>query len=126
MYDKYIIKITKLIENREKYQLIMGKVSHEIQEVGGSLKGFAEDLRETTGQVISYKTLQNYAWVHSRTSHLKLPEDISYRARQAIAGSEDPERWVKEIKNGASSAQIFRMIKGEPEIKKCPFCGESL
>jgi hypothetical protein len=125
--DQIIDKIADLLTNREKYQLMLGKLSLEYRRLNGSaesLRGLAEEIKERHGLVISWKTLHNYAWVEEKLGAFEIPEDVPYRIRQALAGVEDPKEWIDKILAGASSREIFEGIKGKHPMPliECPKC----
>jgi hypothetical protein len=133
-WDKLIHKASTLIENREKYQRILGELAFKIAEEFGfsKLDDFSRDLREAYGLSISASSLKNYKWVHEKTHSLNFPKDISYRTLQYIASSGRPEYWANKIKNeGLSSPEVYRLIRIEKGLDKkkvvkmniCPACG---
>ncbi|MCB1712870.1 MAG: hypothetical protein KDH96_10435, partial [Candidatus Riesia sp.] len=95
-WQEYVQVVSEMVETRETYQRKLGQISATVQELFGSnaLAGFAEDIKESTGRSVSPKTLRNYAWVWKKIGNLELPEDITYRALQAIASTEDPDKWA--------------------------------
>lgn len=105
----------------------MGQIALEIKQTQGTeaIKGLVEAVKERHGLTLSWKTLLNYAWIEEKTKDLAIPDDISFKTRQAIAGAEDPQKYVDLILQGVSSGEIYRMIRGEPEKKEiaCPSCG---
>lgn len=125
--DQIIEEIAVLVENREVYQRKIGKYAWEYrQKFGGvnSLKELAEDLKERHGLVISYKTLHNYSWVEEKLSPFEIPDDVAYRLRQLIAGTDDPKKWVDLLLAGATSKELFEAIKGKKAqpLIECPKC----
>lgn len=130
-WDNYVQEISKLVEGRESYQKRLGKISSEILYSLGldALKQFAESVKETTGIKISFHTLRNYGWTYKQLEGLDIPEDISYIAMQALAGTGNAKVWLhKALKEGWSSQQLIREIrsaKGLPDKnkRKCPQCG---
>lgn len=121
--DSYVESLATLVENREKYQRVLGQISLEIQEVFGleGLNALAEELKERHGKTISPSTLRNYGWVEKKTADL--PDDIPFSIRREIARTHNPQEWIEKVKQGYSVAEIYRMIKGSPKSKKCPNCG---
>ena len=132
-FNGYVQQVADLVEKRENYQRFLGQVSSTVNELYGkeALLKLADEVEETTGRKISYTTLRNYKWVWERTCSLDLPEDLSYRCLQTIAGSDTPEKYADLIREkGYSSAEIIRLIreeKGLPNEKKktylCKECG---
>lgn len=132
-WDELIVQASNLIESREKYQRVLGKIAHDIANEYGfdKLNDFSRDLQETYGLSISPSTLKNYKWVHEKVSKLKLPEDLSYRTLQFIASSGRPKYWAKRIrKEGLSSPQVYRLLREEKGLDKkvrktviCSQCG---
>lgn len=125
--DAIIEKIAALVSNRETYQLQIGKMAYDYRKMFGgvnSLKELAEDLKERHGLVISYKTLHNYAWVEEKLGGLEIPEDVPYRVRQMIAGTDNPKFWVDKIMAGATTKEIVFNIRGNlpPVLIECPKC----
>ena len=109
-WDIYLVKVSELLEARENYQKILGRMAFEISEKYGPslLADFSNDIKEGYGLSISPSTLRNYKWVWEKTNKLALPEDISYRTLQYIASSGKPEYWATKIKEeGLSSAMVF-------------------
>lgn len=126
--DEYIETIASAITNRETYQRMLGQIALEVNQTFGikALETLASEIKERHGKSISPTTLRNYMWVEQKTGHLEIPDDISYRTRQAIAGSVNPEEWIEKIKQGYSSGEIFNMIMGKTDKEKCPTCGRLL
>lgn len=127
--SEYVAQLSTIIDSRENYQRILGRIALEVSNQYGNvaLDVLSEELKETQGNNISPITLRNYRWVEEKTGHLDLPEDISYRTRQAIAGTDDPQRWASKIKDeGISSAEAYYLIRGKPKAKVCPHCNEEI
>jgi hypothetical protein len=133
-WETYLVHASDLIENREKYQRILGRLSYDISKEFGpdKLSDFSRDLKEGYGLQISASTLKNYKWVYDKTHELDLPEDLSYRTLQYIASSGKPEFWATKIKNeGLSSAEVYHLIREDKGLDKkkvvkmeiCPACG---
>lgn len=135
-WEPYVQEVSGLIESRETYQRKLGQIASTIQELFGAnaLVGFADEIENTTGRKVSHKTLRNYAWVWNKVGQLELPEDLTYRALQALASTENPKKWVDTlIEHGLSSAELIRLIrkdKGLDDNKKktilCPQCGATI
>lgn len=132
-WKEYISLVSELIDKRENYQKILGKVAATIQEEFGanSLIGFANEIKETSGRKISPNTLRNYAWTYKLIGHLKLPEDLTYTAIQHLASVDNPEKWFEMFtKKGWSSGQLIRAIKTFKGVKEkqkiviCSHCGK--
>lgn len=129
-WEYYLEEVSNLISSRENYQRRLGRIASDLSRDWGSqaLESLSEDLKETQGLKVSPTTLRNYRWVHEKTAHLNLPEDLSYRTLQTIASTDDPEKWALRIeKEGLSSSEVYFLIlqeKGkEPTVRKCPNCG---
>lgn len=125
--DQIIEQVASLIGNRDKYQLKLGKLALEYRnKFGGmgSLKELSMEIKERHGLTISPVTLHNYSWIELKLGAFDLPEDISFNARQAIAGTENPQEWVKKITEGMSSREIIELIKGKRPRRRveCPVC----
>lgn len=137
MSDEYWLKLvqetSELIESQEEFQRTIGRKAYDIVTRYGkaALKEFTNDINTTTGKPISLNTLRNKLWVYERTKDLDLPEDLTARCLQTIAGSPDPSLWAKRIKKeGLSSLDVYWMIKAEKGVKKikdvkCPVCGNT-
>jgi hypothetical protein len=134
-WNECVSQVSTLIENKEKYQRLLAKNASIIKKNFGTkaLVDFALEVSEQTGRKISPTTLRNYAWVSEKIEGLNLPEDLSFNAYQAIAGSKDPLKWATEVHNsGLSSGEIIRFIKIEKGIKDkkketiCPACGATI
>lgn len=124
IFEIYVLQISDLVEKREKYQRLLGKIASEATQKYGpeSLKQIAHLVQETTGRKLSLSTLRNYRWTYERVNDLKLPEDLSYYVLQKIASSENPKGWARRIKKeGLSSNEVARLFRGEKE-KKTVIC----
>lgn len=125
--DEIIEQVAILLTNREKYQRSLGQLSLEYRKQNGtaeSLKGLAEEIKERHGLAISWKTLHNYAWIEERLSGFEIPEDVPFRIRQAIAGTDNPKEWIDRLVAGANSKEIYEGIRGKrpPILIECPKC----
>ena len=127
-YEQLVLIVGDHITSRDNYQTTLGQAASAVKEKRGSgaLRGLAEDVK-AFGRTVSPKTLRNYAWVWEKTGHFKLPADVTYRAKQEIAGTKNPEKWVRLLEKGYSSAELVRLIKKSKGLKekkkKCPKCG---
>ena len=130
-FQEYVQRVATLVGSRETYQRSLGQTASTVVSMYGNdaLVRLADEVAETVGIKISTTTLRNYKWVWEKTSILNLPDDLSYRCLQAIAGSKDPEKYAKLVSEGLSSNEIIKMIreeKGIPaKVKKwiCTSCG---
>ena len=124
-WDKYIDNIARILATKESYQILLGEQANEVIDKFGSfaLKDLAEAIKDRHGIQTSHKTLYNYAWVMRKTKEYHLPDDISFRVRQMIAGSADPKHWVEEIDKGMSSAEVAHALRPtEDNNIVCPYC----
>ena len=89
-----------------------------------ALKGLVEDLKERHGLTISWRTLHNYSWVEDRLADFELPEDIPYRLRQIIAGTDNPKLWVDKVNSGITTKEVIEAIRGKRPrpLIECPMC----
>lgn len=132
-WQQFVTQIASLVDSRENYQKLLGQTASTIVNTYGNnaLEKLASDVKESVGRVISVTTLRNYKWVWEKTSILNLPEDLSYRCLQAIAGSKTPDKYAKLVIEGYSSNEIIKMIREEkgitPKTKTfvCKNCGAS-
>ena len=130
-YQEYVQQIADLITKREAYQRVLGQTASTVVELYGNeaLLKLANDVEETTGHKVSPTTLRNYKWVWEKTSQLGLPEDLSYRCLQSIAGSKDPTKYAQLVGEGYSSNEIIRLIREESGLTSksksfiCKNCG---
>jgi hypothetical protein len=131
-WDQIVEQVSVLVLQREKYQGTLGKLAKEVADTYGvpALKDLAEAIKETHGVILAVSTLKNYRWVYEKTSHLNLPEDLSYVTRQYIATSGDPEGWARKIidagLSGPEAVRLIRESKGLNDRRKkrlCPSCG---
>jgi hypothetical protein len=130
-FDQYVQTVATLVTSRESYQRSLGQTASTVVSMYGNeaLVRLADEVAETSGVKISTTTLRNYKWVWEKTSILNLPDDLSYRCLQAIAGSKDPEKYAKLVEEGLSSNEIIKMIREEkgllPKHKTflCKQCG---
>lgn len=125
--DQIIEQVAALVDNRENYQRILGKLALEYRtRFGGvnSLKELSNEIAERHGLKIAPSTLHNYSWVEDTLKDLEIPEDVPFRFRQIIAGSGEAEKWVKELMDGASTGEIIEAIKGKSKrpLVECPKC----
>lgn len=130
-FQEYVQQVATLVTSRETYQRALGQTASTVVAMYGNnaLVDLANQVAETSGVKISTTTLRNYKWVWEKTSVLNLPDDLSYRCLQAIAGSKDPEKYAKMVEEGMSSNEIIKMIREEkgllPKHKTflCKQCG---
>lgn len=128
MQEDIIEQIASLITSREHYQRMLGQIALEYRQTHGGtiecLKELASEVKERHGLSISWNTLHNYSWVEDRLKDLEIPEDISFRIRQVIAGTDNPSEWVKKINEGATTREIYEGIKGKQPrpLVECPKC----
>lgn len=125
-WDDYINDIAGILATKEGYQIMLGRKANDVIEKFGTfaLKDLAEEIKERHGISTSHKTLYNYAWVIRKTKNLNIPEDVSFRVRQMIAGSADPSHWATEIENGMSTAEVAHNLRPtESKEIVCPKCG---
>jgi hypothetical protein len=126
-WDSLLQTASALIISKENYQKKLGELSWDVIKSGGreSLPTFAKEIEDMTGHRVSPTTLRNYAWVWMKTKELEIPEDIPFSVCQLIAGTPNPLEYANKIKEGASGAEIARLIKGERpgKIIVCPLCG---
>jgi len=130
-FNQYVQQIADLVEKRENYQRFLGQTAFTVDEMYGkdALVKLANDVAEVSGRKMSYTTLRNYKWVWEKTFTLNLPDDLSYRCLQTIAGASNPEKYAKLIlEKGYSSAEIISLIRKEKglsnEKKKKYICKE--
>ena len=131
-FQEYVQQVATLVTSRETYQRSLGQTASTVVAMYGNdaLIHLADQVAENSGVRISVTTLRNYKWVWEKTSSLNLPDDISYRCLQAIAGSKDPDKYAKLVAEGLSSNEIIRLIHEEkgitPKTKTyvCPNCGQ--
>lgn len=129
-WDKYVSTTAELITTRETYQRQLGQIAATVQQLYGglvALQKLSEDVKENSGLSLSPSTLRNYGWVYLQTMDLELPDDLSYRTLQYIAGSGDPKKWAERIeKEGLSSKEVYRLIREEKGMTikqlECPSC----
>jgi hypothetical protein len=114
-----------LIENRDIYPKVLGKISQNFSSK--ERKKFVQDLEASTGQKVSTTSIRVYAWMYSKVWSLpNCPADLSLQAVKLIAGMPNPAEWVQKVNdNGWSSLQLVREILGEqkPSVKRCRVCG---
>lgn len=131
-FNQYVQLVSDLVQKRENYQRSLGQTASTVVAMYGNdaLVKLADDVAETSGIKISTTTLRNYKWVWEKTSVLGLPDDLSYRCLQAIAGSKDPNKYGELVKQGYSSNEIIKLIREEsgksPKTKTfiCKSCGQ--
>jgi len=124
-WDKYIDNVAGILATKEGYQILLGEQASDVIDKFGAfaLKDLASEIKERHGISTSHKTLYNYAWVIRKTKHLNLPEDISFRVRQMIAGTPNPEHWVDEINKGMSGPEVAHHLRPtEDNNIVCPYC----
>lgn len=130
-FDQYVQLVADLCSKRENYQRSLGQTASTVVAMYGNdaLVKLADEVAENSGIKISITTLRNYKWVWEKTSVLGLPDDLSYRCLQAIAGSKNPEKYAQLVKEGYSSNEIIKMVHEEkgllPKHKTfiCKNCG---
>lgn len=125
--DEIIEKIAALVDNRERYQRVLGQLALEYRKrFGGieSLKELSREIAERHGLKVAPATLHNYSWVEDRLKDFDVPEDVPFRVRQVIAGSSNPQEWIDKLKEGATTNEIVVGIKGtKPRpLIECPNC----
>src|SRR3990167_9127688 len=114
-WDNYIETLARITTAKERYNRLVGQIALEVRQKSGvdALKMLVEDVKERHGIPFSWKTLLNYAWIEEKTKDLAIPEDVTFKTRQAIAGAFDPQKYVDLLLQGVSSAEIYRMIRGD-------------
>lgn len=130
-WNQYVSQIASLVDSRENYQRLLGQTASTIVATYGNdaLIKLASDVKESVGRIVSVTTLRNYKWVWEKTSILGLPDDLSYRCLQAIAGSKNPNKYSELVKQGYSSNEIIKLIREESgktpktKIYTCKACG---
>lgn len=134
-WDNLVIEAGDILGATEGMQIYdkLGRIASTAIEIYGSkcLKELSSAIKENCGVSRSSQTLANYAWVYDKTKDLELPPDISYRAKQHIAGSGRPNYWShKIITEGLSDQQVIYMIREEKGLTRktnervlvCPRC----
>lgn len=125
--DEIIEKVAGLISSREHYQRLLGQLALEYRKTFGgvnSLKELSVEIKERHGLSVSAGTLHNYSWVEDRLQNFEIPEDVPFRIRQMIAGTDNPEVWVDKLNEGASNKEVEISIRGEKPrpLMECPKC----
>lgn len=132
-FDNFVGIGIQIIEEREIYQKLIGKLAYSLTVVKGNhaLPKFAQALEEATGRKMSPETLRHYRWIYSKVGHLNIPEDISFSVWSSLASTENPEEWLKKtIDNGWSGAELKREIRisqGKDPVHRihhCPYCNK--
>lgn len=132
-WENFIGLASEAIETKEVYHKVLGRILSGMSGKFGekSIQRFADDLEEITGRKISVNTLRNYRWVYQRVGNLDIPEDVSYKVWQTLAGTNNPSEWLEKMKTeGLSGNQLVREIEiargKKPRVKliSCPKCGE--
>lgn len=131
--EQYAQQIASIVETKENHQRELGRISFEVAEVYGipSISGLASLAQEIAGRPVSKNSLLSYRWTYAKTKDLDLPEDITYQALNAIAGTDHPEDWAQRvIKEGLSSREVYFLIRQERDKGKdglyCSVCGRRL
>ncbi len=134
-WDNYIQEASNLLETKEHYYRRLGQIASEVVEEMGfkALKEFAIEIKDTTGQTVSHRSLANYMWIYRKIKDLQLPEDITFTAIQLISSTENPKEWADKMwKEGLSSQEITHQIQEALGWKKkekfiiCPVCQEKI
>ncbi len=65
-WDNYIQEASNLLETKEHYYRRLGQIASEVVEEMGfkALKEFAIEIKDTTGQTVSHRSLANYMWIY--------------------------------------------------------------
>lgn len=130
-WDTKLQEAFLIIEKEEKDKRKLWKISYEIKkEFGGiGLKEFADNLKETYGLTRSYNTLRQYAYIYEMTVDYDIPEDVPYTTIRAILAADVPLDYIRMIQNGASGAEVMRLLlqrKPPKRTVKCPRCHKIL
>ena len=131
-FEELVVSASDLLQNLESYQRTLGRYSNEVIDEMGykSLKEFSERIAENCGIKRSPSTLRNYAWTYKKIEQYDLPEDLPFSLCQDIARRDDPEVFVKMIRDGMSPTEVRKAIfdarlKENPKKVKevtCPKC----
>ena len=127
------IKIARLIEQKSKFQDIVGELVLSVKEAYG--KHQTDELQELIkeqGVTVSASSLRQYAWVVKSSKELDLPEDLDFSTRRQIINSPLRDKYLKLIKAGSTSAQIKREMAIDNKQSKtkhtgyCKDCGKEV
>jgi len=130
-FDGFVGFASAAIEGKETYHKVLGKLAMELGGKYGdkSIQRFADAIEDATGRKISANTIRNYRWVYSRLCRFDVPEDLSYKAWQTLASTDDPGKWLADLsKNGWSCSELIREVrlfygKKDPvKLLTCPKC----
>src|SRR3990167_7901415 len=131
-WDNYLQRAGEIIQNEELNKRELWKMAWDVKDVFGpqGLKEFAGDLKERFGLTRSYNTLRQYAHVYEIVKDYDIPEDIPFTTIRAILGTKVPLAYLKQIVDGASSAEIMRLVMLEnpprDKVARCKKCGKEL
>ena len=119
-----------LFQEKELFVKVVGKIASTLKG-SKEIKQLALDIQNITGKKMPPSSIIVYRWLYEKVYVLNPPDDISLNCLKHIASTDNPQKWVDEIKNnGLSGAEVIRMIrleKGmETKVKKCPNCGIAL
>jgi len=106
------VKASAILEVVENYQFELGRLSNEVVESYGykALTEFAKEIEGVGGVRRSPSTLRVYAYIWKVSNKLGLPKDLLFSGCQRIVFSDDPEKYARLAKAGATNEEIRRAI----------------
>lgn len=135
-FEELIVQASQIIGDFESVQRTLGRISAEVMDTYGwnALKDFSKSIEDNGGIRRSPSTLRNYAWTYKKILEFDLPDDLPFALCQNIAGLENPEPFVKMVKEGQSPTEIRKQIlelkkKQNPKKFKtivCPHCAREI
>lgn len=113
--EQLAIESADILSEVENYQWELGKRANDVIDRCGyrALVDFAKRVENISGVKRSPGSYRMYAYVWKVSNKLGLPKDILFSACQAIVFSNNPARYAKMAKDGASGTDIRKAIYEE-------------
>ena len=121
---KQILQEAWEIKKRDTY--LIASIAFDIKNNFGvqGLRDMSSDLSEEGVNALKYRTLNEYAKIYAGSVKLGIPEDVPFYMHREIIFSDNPKKWMKKIKDGASGYSVYKEIRGKKgKVFKCIECG---
>jgi hypothetical protein len=111
-FKTLVIQASDILDVVESYQWELGRISDEVTKTYGykALEEFSKEVESVGGVKRSAGTLRMYAYIYRSSLKLELPKDLLFSACQSIVFSDDPVKYAKLVKDGASGTDIKKAI----------------
>ncbi len=111
-FDTLVIQASDILDKVENYQFEIGKLCNEIIKNYGykALTDFSKQIETNCGVKRSPGTLRMYGYIYSISTRYNIPKDLLFSTCQAIAFSDNPQKYIEMAKKGASRIDIRNQI----------------